>query len=197
MYPSQKTDANMESCLMVLHIVRARLDFVFTFYRRQIYSIRDDVRPIVTAESSKNDEEWNTWICNFVPAHGKRVFPHVSCANCIIPRESAERRELYVHAWVMEMCMYAVPRFGVVCITFPHPPVCRKVAYSSLETKRKQKYRRFPCFSTSEIFEILDTQILPNLQNSSLYNEEIEENYISIFFFFLEVECLSLLCFHD
>lgn len=54
--------------------------------------------PPLTAESSKDDEEWNTRVCNFVTAHGKRVFPYVPCANCIIPRESTERRELYVHA---------------------------------------------------------------------------------------------------
>ena len=56
----------------------------------------------MTAESSKDDEEWNTRVCNFVTAHGKRVFPYVLCANCIIPRESTERRELYVHACVCD-----------------------------------------------------------------------------------------------
>ena len=92
----------------------------------------------MTAESSKDDEEWNTRVCNFVTAHGKRVFPYVSCANCIIPRESTKRRELYVHACVCDTTLqYRLHNFprcsSSVCtarcgsLRIQHQQTCRRV----------------------------------------------------------------------
>lgn len=80
---------NLRDCIFYLR-------FIVTRRRRDTADPKRRLAPTVTAESSKDDEEWNTRVCNFVTAHGKRVFPYVPCANCIIPRESTERRELYV-----------------------------------------------------------------------------------------------------
>lgn len=96
------------------------------FHRNSAGYVRSETTSglTVTAESSKNDEEWNTRVCNFVTAHGKRVFPYIPCANCII------LRELYVHARGREMRVYAAPRFSIVCITFPAAPsVYREIAW--------------------------------------------------------------------